>query len=205
MGITLGNYGMTSFLAENSLLAYNDVELYFISLTSLALSLAVNAIVTALIVFKIFKMYLEGKRTLKLKLRGVGSSRIKQAQSVIFIIIESGMALFAIQLVRICMTVLQATPGFKFIIGANSYRVIIGIHQMFNGIIPTIIFVRVSMKLSFHDHESLVKAISNLQSPPHNPDPIPVSEEVGDTDHVGRERICDIDIQESEEINIEQR
>ena len=98
-------------------------------LTALAASMVVNALVTGLIVFKIHKVFLQVKqvnpeatsveRTLD-SLSSTGGTKLRQ---IIFIIIESGMALFAIQLVRFVLnslTVFQVAPqtplGLTFLI-----------------------------------------------------------------------------------------
>ena len=73
--------------------------------TCLALSLTVNATVTGLIVFRIMKVYLAGKPTLsEQNLGATGGGR--KLRSIIFILIESGMALFAIQLGRLVLSVM---------------------------------------------------------------------------------------------------
>lgn len=64
-------------------------------LTSIAMSLVVNALMTGLIVFKIFKVYREVKPLYTQNFSIMGRSKL---QPIIFAIIESGMALFAIQL-----------------------------------------------------------------------------------------------------------
>ena len=71
--------------------------------TSLALPMVVNALVTGLVVFKILKVFL--KVTPILDEATLGSTRDTklQVQRVIFLIIESGMALFAIQLIAIVL------------------------------------------------------------------------------------------------------
>ena len=91
--------------------------------------MVVNALVTGLIVFKIHKVFLQVKqvnpeatsveRTLD-SLSSTGGTKLRQ---IIFIIIESGMALFAIQLVRFVLnslTVFQVAPqtplGLTFLI-----------------------------------------------------------------------------------------
>ena len=62
--------------------------------TGLTASMAVNALMTGLIVFKILKMFLKVKTTSdELTLGSSGGTKL---QYIIFIIIESGMALFAI-------------------------------------------------------------------------------------------------------------
>ena len=93
-----------------------DFSKNLISLISIALSLTVNAIATTLIVLRIIRVYWDAKRTLEDKSLSIsGGSKL---QSVIFVIIESGMALFAVQLFRLCNTVL-GNPNCRFIIGIN--------------------------------------------------------------------------------------
>jgi len=118
--------------------------------TSLAMSLTVNALVTSLIVFKIFKVYSETK---PLYTRTFGPSGGSKLRPILFVIIESGMALFAIQLARLVASILQTI---------ETQLLIVGIHEMLNGITPTIIQVRVSMGLSFHDQPSLEEVTSGL-------------------------------------------
>ena len=94
-------------------------------ITSFALSMAVNALVTTLIVFKILKVFLEVKPAL-----GSVATEGTKLRSVIFIIIESGMALFAIQLVRVMLSCLELNESTVLAFGST-----IGINQMFNVII----------------------------------------------------------------------
>jgi hypothetical protein len=82
--------------------------------------MAVNAMMTTSIVFKILKVFLEVKST-------SGGTKLLP---VIFIIIESGMALFAIQLVRVVLSCMQLTPSTCL-----AFNLTIGINQMFNVII----------------------------------------------------------------------
>jgi hypothetical protein len=96
-----------------------------LALASFTASMTVNALVTGLIVFRIFKVFREvkdatGGRTLR---------------SIIFIIIESGMALFAIQLTRL---VIGAT-GERTNAEQEIYQLIIGIHEMLNVVISSVI------------------------------------------------------------------
>ncbi|KAF8815209.1 hypothetical protein BYT27DRAFT_7238509 [Phlegmacium glaucopus] len=121
---------------------------YRVALAALTISMTVNALVTFLIVFKIFRVYREiGSTSDDQSLGTTGGSKIR---AVIFIIIESGMILFSIQLARLLGTIFVVTDaGFRIL------EIIISIHQIFNGITPTIILVRVSMGLSFHDKESM--------------------------------------------------
>jgi hypothetical protein len=101
------------------------------TLTGLATSLAVNALVTGLIVFKILEVFLEFKPTSVE--RTLGSAEGSKLGHIIFIIIESGMALFAIQLVRVVFTTLVAAKTVSTAwIGMDF---VIGIHEMLNVII----------------------------------------------------------------------
>ena len=96
--------------------------------TSLAMSLTVNAVVTGLIVLRIVKVYLEVQSTSKDQDLGAGRGDGK-LRSVIFIIIESGMAMFSIQLVRVVLNTLDY----------DAANFVIGINQMFNVIIHSVI------------------------------------------------------------------
>ena len=108
-----------------------------VTLTSLALSMAVNTLVTGLIVFRILKVFLE-VNAISVE-RTLGSARDNKLQHVIFIIIESGMALFVAQLVCVVLSILaiQEVPD-----PVNSYyfELVSGIHQMFNVIIKSVHF-----------------------------------------------------------------
>jgi hypothetical protein len=115
-----------------------------LSLTGLATSMAVNALMTGLIVFEILKVFLEFKPALVEGTLGssssTGGSRL-QVRHVIFIIIESGMTLFAIQLVRIVLTGLEAQAGYTGYTGLwVGLQFVILIHQMLNVIIRSIHF-----------------------------------------------------------------
>ena len=86
-----------------------------------------NALVTGLIVFRIFKVFQEVKAcTTDDQLLGVtGGSTLRR---VIFILTESGMVLFLIQLARLVVTlayVLHQLEAFS-----SSYHLIVGIHEM---------------------------------------------------------------------------
>ncbi|KAF8801526.1 hypothetical protein BYT27DRAFT_7261855 [Phlegmacium glaucopus] len=113
------------------------------------MSLTMDALVTGLIAFRVAKVYWNVKNTLyKNTLGATGGSKIR---SIIFIIIESGMALLACQIVWVvCALVL--TPAATKAVG-----MIMGPHQM--GIAPTIIQVRVAMGLSFYDENSMISMV----------------------------------------------
>ena len=91
------------------------------TLTTFALSIAVNILVTGLILFKIVKVSLAAK--------AFTTSGGTKLQHVIFVIIESGMALLAIQLVRITLYFLQTHYNSESTI--NAYIIMIGINEMF--------------------------------------------------------------------------
>ena len=108
-------------------------------LTALAASMVVNALVTGLIVLKILIVFLEVKatsvgRTLGSLSSNAGGSKLRH---IIFIIIESGMALFAIQLVRVVLTSLRMlsvgyTAGGIVTTVTIAYEFVVVIHQMVN-------------------------------------------------------------------------
>ena len=99
-------------------------------ITCFTLSMVVNTLVTGLIVFKILKVFLEVKRA-----PGLGPTGGTTLGPIIFIIIESGMALFAIQLVRLVYSCVQLEFPFYL-----TFSIITGINQMFNVIITFIHF-----------------------------------------------------------------
>jgi hypothetical protein len=110
------------------------------ALTGLATSMVVNALMTGLIVFKILRVFLEFRPTSSVEqtLSSLSSSGGSKLGHIIFIIIESGMALFAIQLVRVVLTSLEAQTGDEGPwVGMG---LIIGIHQVFNVIIKSDLF-----------------------------------------------------------------
>jgi hypothetical protein len=95
-------------------------------ITSFALSIAVNTLVTGLIVFKILKVFLEVKAVTTSVERTLGTTGGTKLRHVIFIIIESGMALLAVQLARFVLYN-QSDESAN-----NAYIIFIGISQMFN-------------------------------------------------------------------------
>ena len=97
-------------------------------MTALAASMAVNTLVTGLIVFKILKVFLEVNPIMvELTLDSTGGTNFRH---IIFVIIESGMALFAIQLIRI---VFSNVFVFNTIL---DYAIVI--HQALNVIIRSV-------------------------------------------------------------------
>ena len=102
-------------------------------ITSLGLSMAVNALITALIVLKILKVFLEVKpASVGRDLGETGSTKLRH---IVFIIVESGMALFAVQLVRFVLSCLPLNTSTIL-----AFNLTIGVNQMFNVIIISVHF-----------------------------------------------------------------
>ena len=103
--------------------------------------MAVNTLVTGLIVFKILKVFLEVKAALVDRTLGsLSSTGDNKLQHIIFVIIESGMALFAIQLVRVVLSSLVARQEVDSDTLTSALKLVIGIHEMLNVIIISVHF-----------------------------------------------------------------
>ena len=101
-------------------------------MTGLAASMAVNTLVTGMIVFRILKV---ARATPSTSIeRTLGSTGGDKFRHVMFIVIESGMALFAIQLVRVVLALvfMKVEQGPFSMVGND---IVIGINQMLNVII----------------------------------------------------------------------
>ena len=111
-------------------------------MTSLIISLVVNALVTGLILFRILKVFLEVKPTsVERTLGPLSSTGGSNLRHIIFIITEPGMALFAIQLVRIVvMTLLNPITSMSATRDLIAFDVVVSIHQIFNVIIRSVHF-----------------------------------------------------------------
>jgi hypothetical protein len=105
-------------------------------LTSYLVSIAVNALVTGSIVFKIVKVFLEVKVTTTSieQTLGLGSTGGTKLRHVIFVIIESAMALFAIQVVRLLLS-------FDLWDSSVPFDLVVGVAQMLNVIIRSVHFL----------------------------------------------------------------
>ena len=112
----------------------------------------VNALVTGLIVFKILTVFLEVKQlkpeatSVERTLGSLSSTGGPKLQHIIFIIIESGMVLFAIQLVRvviISLVELQAQEGAEQTSQSLSIAldIVVIIHEMLNVITRSVHFL----------------------------------------------------------------
>jgi hypothetical protein len=122
-----------TFIAQGTLFttAWGNI----LTIASLAASMTVNALVTGLIVFRIFKVFREVRNVTTSNEKSLGVTGGRKLRSIIFIIIESGMALFAIQLARL---VIVAT-GLGKDAENDIYELIIGIHEMLNVVISSVI------------------------------------------------------------------
>ena len=120
--------------------------------TSLAISMVVNALVTGLIVYRIFKVFRELQQVSTSTEKSLGVRVIggRKLRSIIFVIIESGFALFLIQLVRVTLTLpplfWKSTPIY------DALTFIMVTHQMFNVIITLVI-----INLYFADNVDLAR------------------------------------------------
>ena len=120
-----------------------------LSITGLATFMVVNALTTSMIVFKILKVFLELKPTSVERSWGsLGSTEGSKFRRNIFIIIESGMALCAIQLVRVVLSCLPLqTPSTVFTGPLVGMQLVTGIHQVLNAIIRSAFFISASFGL----------------------------------------------------------
>ena len=100
-------------------------------ITGLAASMAVNALMTGMIVFRILKA--TGVTPTSVE-RTLGSTEGNKFRHIMFIIIESGMALLAIQLVRVMLEFISVPLEQKpYLQAADDF--VIAINQMLNVII----------------------------------------------------------------------
>ena len=97
----------------------------------LAASMAVNALMTGMIVFRILKA--TGVKPTSIE-RTLGSTEGNKFRHIMFIIIESGMALFAFQLVRFVLVFIPVpVEQLPFLVVALDF--VVAINQMLNVII----------------------------------------------------------------------
>ena len=96
-------------------------------MTAIALSMTVNALVMELIVFRIIKVFREINPTSdERRLGATGGSTLR---STIFVLVESGMILFSIQLVRLVLASLESWTSNLAVVKA--YPFIGAIHENF--------------------------------------------------------------------------
>jgi hypothetical protein len=98
-------------------------------ITSLVASMIVNALATGLIVLRIFKVFQQVKCTqTSMTLESTGGSKLR---TIIFILIECGMTLFAIQLALTVVSILNYNnSSFSPIYGGE--QITIAVHQQLN-------------------------------------------------------------------------
>ena len=119
-------------------------------LAALASTMTVSTLVTGLIVFKILKVFLKVKITSIERALGSAAGRPNYHwQHIAFLIIESGMALFAVYLVRIVITTLlevNPSPSRGIIL---TFNLVVAFHQKFNVIIRSVHFYSFALLISF--------------------------------------------------------
>ena len=100
-------------------------------LASLAITMTVNALATALIVFRIFMAF----RKSRVMFGATGGTKFR---SIIFVLIESGLLLFSLQLIRLVVSILT-TDGAD-----DAFNLVLPIHQQLNvmrrSVMPTFYF-----------------------------------------------------------------
>ena len=109
--------------------------------------MVVNALVTSLIVWKIFKVFREVQQCSTSSEKSLGVNSGRKYRSLIFLIIESGIALFSIQLVRVIFCIPPLLINSAPVYVASDY--IIVTHQMLNVIITLVIINLVLLTILF--------------------------------------------------------
>ena len=100
-------------------------------ITGLAASMAVNTLMTGMIVFRILKA--KGVTKPTSVERTLGSTEGNKFRHIMFIIIESGMGLFAIQLVRIVLAFIPVPVSAEQLpLFQTATDIVIAINQMLN-------------------------------------------------------------------------
>ena len=126
-----------------------------LTLASLVASMTVNALATGLIVFRIFKVFREVKDVTTSDEKSLGVTGGRKLRSVIFVIIESGMALLVIQLARVVLVIIDFDTSLsanEYLATQDAYDFIISIHEMFNVITYSLIAI-----LCFTDNMDLAR------------------------------------------------
>ena len=112
------------------------------TLTGLATSMAVNALTTGMIVFRILQVFFK-PTSVERTLGSLGSTEGSKIRHIIFIIIESGMTLFAIQLIPVVLSSMVAqavNTAYTGPLPVAGMELVIGIHQILNVIIISVHF-----------------------------------------------------------------
>ena len=103
-------------------------------LASLATTMIVNALGTGLIVLRIVKVFRKVKENTTAAEKSVGVTRGSIYRSIIFVIVESGMTLFAIQLARLVLVILPSNGNI-----ISAYNLVVSIQEMLNVIVSSVI------------------------------------------------------------------
>ena len=114
-------------------------------ITGLTASMVVNALMTGMIVFRILKA--TGVKPTSVE-RTLGSTEGNKFQHLMFIIIESGMALFAIQLVRLVLFFISVPVEQLPLLEVGGDFVIV-INQLLNVIIIRCLFYFFVLLMAF--------------------------------------------------------
>ena len=129
-------------------------------LTSFALSMVVNILVTGLIVFKILKVFLELTDVTTSVERTLGPTGGTKLRHVIFMIIESGMILFAVQLAQFVLYNLPSESA------SGLYIVFIGINEMLNVIIrfkaARFLLIKFTTWIGYHTNNNFVACLDEI-------------------------------------------
>ena len=124
-------------------------------MTGLGISLTVNVAVTGLIVLRILKVYKEVKLTFEHRTLGNGGPAEAKLRSIMLTIIESGMAMLTIQLIRVVLIVLQN----------NALFISVRINQIFNVIIQSLIistFILLRLFLGNYTHPHPLASVNGI-------------------------------------------
>ena len=119
-------------LAGNSISAGEIVSATWctnVTTASLVLSMTLNALVTSLIVYKIFVVFREFKVDTSSDKISLGVTRGGKHRYVMFVIIESGMILFLVQFARVVSTALKTNGPASHL---NAFNFIVSFHVMLN-------------------------------------------------------------------------
>ena len=123
-----------------------------LTLASLIASMTVNALATGLIVFRIFKVFREVKDITTSDGKSLGFTEGRKLRSVIFVIIESGMALLFIQVARVVLVIFDISRTNENLAWNAAYALISPIHQMLNVITSSVMAI-----LCFTDNMDLAR------------------------------------------------
>jgi hypothetical protein len=140
--LKLSSVPLATWLAQFGSIAYIKGQIqiapweFSLTATAVALSMTVNVLVTGLIVFKIRKMFSAvANNEAHPMARTMSSTGDTKFRHIIFVIIESGMALLVIQVGRFVLTLMPRTVAVNHII-----NFVIVTQRMFNVIIRSVHF-----------------------------------------------------------------